>query len=72
MCSSDLILGPTTEGVFAHMDNVYCVSVAKRKMPCVGCWFGGGYFHGHGCSLGCCAMSNVTPEMVLAEIMSVV
>lgn len=66
------IMGPTTDGVFAHMDNVHCISVKKRVMPCVGCWLCGPYYDGYECDIGCCAMSNVTPDQVCDEVVRLV
>jgi ADP-heptose:LPS heptosyltransferase len=63
------IMGPTTDGVFAHMSNVHCISVAKRQMPCVGCWMYGPYHDSMACNISCSAMSNVLPGEVAGAVM---
>lgn len=64
------ILGPTTDGVFAHMPEVRCVAAERRIVQCVGCWFNWGYDKDH-CLQGCTALSNVLPELVLGLARSI-
>lgn len=63
------ILGPTTDGVFAHARSVRCIAAERRVMECVGCWFGWGFTPA--CDFGCAALSNVSPEAVADRVLSI-
>lgn len=58
------MLGPTTDGVFSHMPNVYCMSTEKRVMPCSGCWMWGEYYQHAACGRTCGSLSAMLPSMV--------
>jgi FkbM family methyltransferase len=60
------LLGPTTDGVTAHMASVHCLSVSKRELDCVGCW--GRYGYDSSCDLGCTALSMLSVDRVASAV----
>ncbi len=63
------LLGPTTEGIAAHLQSVHCVAVTKRELECVGCWRRYGY--DSSCDMGCTALSMLSVERVASAVASV-
>jgi hypothetical protein len=65
------ILGPTTKNVFSHLPLVRCISIDKEIVPCVGCWFQN-KFQQNPCSLGCVALSCITPQFIYNNVIEVI
>ena len=62
------LLGPTTDHVFQHLENVKSISISKEEMPCVGCWFYEEYTPDP-CDCGCVALCSITPKQVCKNIL---
>jgi ADP-heptose:LPS heptosyltransferase len=57
------LLGPTTSHVFEHLQYVNSISITKKSMPCVGCWFYEDFVL-NPCDFGCVALCSISVEEV--------